>query len=1081
MPIKKVISEVQKQTGLYFFYNSDVIKGIKDQDIDVKNMPIDDFLKLITKDQPLNYRIDGKNVILMRKAVAKQKLQEAGLVTQESEELSPPPIDVRGRLVNQNGEPLNGVSIVIKGTKRGTSTNHEGDFELKGVNDNATLVISAVNIKTLELPISGRSNLGSITIEVIPSALDEVQVIAYGATTERLRVSNVTTIRAAEIERQPVNNPLYALQGRVPGLIITPTNGLVGSEVKMQIRGYNSLSGTIEPLIVVDGLPISNNVPGLGFQSLFNFSSLSFINPGDIESISVLKDADATSIYGSRGSGGVILITTKKGKVGKTSVNVRVQNGWAEVPKKMDMLETEDYIKLRREAYNNSGVDFVNTFPYNVPEYKYTVSYDLYVWDTTRNTDWQEELLGGNAQYLDAQATISGGTPTFRYMLGGMYHRETTVFPGQDDANSRGNAHFNISGATPNQRFRATLTGSYMIERNHLPGIDFTNTALTLSPNAPSIYLPNGELNWAPLPGGAQSWDNPYANLLNTYEANINNIVANAEITYQVFPFLTLKVPAGYNETQGYSIRLEKIASRNPNDPSFSITRGVSHHMTTGARSVSFEPHILVNTGLAGGTINALVGGSIQNTTTRQNSLMAYGFMSDALLRNIGSATDVFASNMSSQYKYAAVFGRLSYNFRNKYIVDIAGRRDGSSRFGPGNQFGNFGSIGAGWIFTEEHFIKPLSFISFGKLRFSYGTSGNDGIGDYGYMEKYEAVDLLYQGVRGYRTLGLFNEDYAWEVVKKMEFGLETGFFEDRIFINASYFHNRSNNQLMGYPMPAFVGPGVLTVNLPAVIQNTGLELLVKTTNIRSKNFSWLTSFNFTTNRNKLVKYPDFATSSFTNSFKIGKSFTGFQLMFKYAGVNPETGRYQFYSKDGKIVVDPQDFTDPYGGRYVEINTDPKYYGGISNTFTYRNWNLDIMFQFNRQKGTGILGSYTYFAGGVAHNFPAAFLQRWQKPGDQARIQKVIGNYEEEMVRSTQFVESSDFDVQDVSFLRLSNLSLSYSIPATLIEKWKMEDVRLFLLGQNVLTFTKYEGLDPVTRSALPLLRTLTVGIDIRF
>lgn len=1079
LSLKTVFREIKKQTGFHVLAKDDLFKNTNPVTVSVSNMPLADFLEVVLKDQPLKYEIESKSILLYHKPAAPSPQFDR---TELEKKLNALP--VTGTVYGPDGQPLAGVNVVVKGTKKGVTTNAEGKFSLEAIQGDA-LIISSIGFTTREVKIAEAGADIAVTLDRSSSPLDEVQIIAYGSTTERLNVGNVTTIRSADIDKQPVNNPLYALQGRVPGLLLTPTTGLAGGEVQLQIRGHNSLSAGSDPLIVVDGLPILNTVPGLGGPSLFNLSSLSFINPHDIESISVLKDADATSIYGSRGSSGVILITTKKGKLGKTTVDARVQNGWAEVPVKIDLINTQQYLELRHEAYANSGVDFINTFPYNVPQYKYDLAYDLFVWDSTRDTDWQRELLGGKAQYLDAQASISGGTSMFKYTFGGLYHRETTVFPGSDNADSRGGAHFSITGATQNQKLRAVLTVNYMVSHNVLPGVDFTGTALKLPPNAPSIYLPNGNLNWAPLPSGNQSWENPFSQLYNTYDATINNLVSSADISYKLFPFLTFKSQFGYNYLQGHSFKkLSTFAAMNPSDVNYALFTAASAFHTNRVRNVSFEPQLQYNGRVGNGELSALAGASIQNTATASEMVLAYGFTSDALLQNLASATDFFANNSSSQYRYAALFGRVNYNWQNKYIINVAGRRDGSSRFGPGNQFGNFGSVGAGWIFTEEPFMNGVGALSFGKLRVSYGSSGNDAIGDYGYMEKYEAIGGRepYQGARGYKTLGLFNEDYAWEVVRKMEVGLEAGFFNDRIFVNAGFFRNRSSNQLRGYPMPTFAGFGYMPINIPALIQNSGLEILLNTTNVKSKTFTWTTSINFTRNRNKLIDYPELETSGFSNSFKIGKPFAGYTLAFNYAGVDPATGRYQFRKKDGTITFDPQDNSDFDNGRYVEIYTDPKFYGGLSNTFTYKNFSVDVLLQFMKRFGYGPLSNYVYFAGGRVTNFPMAFLDRWRKPGDVANIQKVIGNYEEEYVQSSQFLEGSNYALQDVSFVRLKNLSVSYSLPASVRERLRVDDLRVFLLGQNLLMFSDYEGMDPETQSTgtLPPLRTITAGIEIR-
>jgi TonB-linked SusC/RagA family outer membrane protein len=893
----------------------------------------------------------------------------------------------------------------------------------------------------------------------------------------------VVSIKAEDIEKQPINNPLYALQGRVAGLVVTPTTGLAGGAVNLQIRGQNSLNPGGTPLIVIDGLPVVNNIQGLGHLGLLQLSALSFINPNEIESISVLKDADATSVYGSRGANGVILITTKKGKIGQTKIDVNIQNGWANVAKKVKLLNTSEYLRLRREGYANAGIDFINTFPFGNPAYTSLVAQDLFLWDTTRYTDWQKELIGGTARYQDIQGSISGGTPTLQYLIGGNYHKETTVFPG-DNSDQKGSVHMGLTGGTLNQKFSATVTASYMTDHNTLPGSDFTRQAVTLSPDAPAPYTSEGSLNWAIGPTGVRSWDNPYADLFKLYDGKVNNLVGSASIQYKLFPFLTLKAQAGYNELKGASFRMvAPFAGRSPEEMNGFAS---SNFNTSSVKSQSFEPQINYHSQINKGVIDLLVGGAIQNTITEDQLLNASGFTSDALLRNLASATNITGSNTSSQYRYCALFSRLSYNWENKYLLNLSARRDGSSRFGPGNQFGNFGSLGIAWIFTQEPFIRSnIPFISYGKFRFSYGSSGNDGIGDYQYLERYQPVTGLdpYLGATGYRTTGLFNSYYAWEVTRKMEWGLETGFLKDRILFSTSYFRNRSGNQLLGYPLPSMAGPGRLLYNLPALIQNTGIEFTLNTENIKSKYFSWSTSINFTRNRNKLLAYPNLTNSPYYVNNDIGQPFTGISKVYNYAGVDPVSGKYQFKDSQGKITLTPEDPSRLDGGKYLRVMLDPQFYGGFSNTFTYKGISLEILFQFVKRNGVNPLSTYLFSAGYSKNNLPIDFLNRWQKQGDVAEIQKVYGVTNNSLREATNRVLQSNLIYVDASFIRLKNISLSYSIPLLWSRKMHLQNLRVYFQGQNLWTFTKYKGLDPETQSmgSLPPLRVLTAGVNITF
>jgi TonB-linked SusC/RagA family outer membrane protein len=1065
-PLKSVFSEITRQTKIYFLGNSDRLDQNEEYTINVENETVNNVLTKLLGNKGFIWTIKD-NTVLIQKSIE-------NILTNKQH--IPFPIDtsisVSGIVINKKGEPIIGATVLVKGGHLGTTTTSNGSFKIVGVKPNASIVVTNVAYLTREIYLHGKNNIGSIQLEQYVSILDEAQIIAYGKTSRRLNTGNAVTINEEDIQKQPINNPLYALQGRVAGLEITPTSGLAGAAVNLQIRGNNSLNFKTEPLVVVDGLPIVNNTAALGHQDLSQISTLSFINPSEIESISVLKDADATSIYGSRGANGVILITTKKGKSGQTKINLNVQSGWGQVSKKIDVLNTQQYLQYRKESYVNRDID-IDEEPLS------TANADIKYWNQNRYTDWQKSLIGGTAKYNDLQGSIMGGTATIQYLIGGNYHKETTVFPGKN-SDQKGSGHLSLTGISPNEKFRSTVSLTYMSDHNTLPSIDYTNNAITLSPNAPTLYNPDGKLNWEPFTNGLSSWNNPLVELSRPYDAKVTNLVGSADFNYELLESLNLKLQLGYSELRGNSfIKKNPFIDRPPE--SINDDAEVSFNENS-VKNLSIEPQLNYIININKSAITILIGGSIQSTNQQNEAINAGGYKSDALLKNLAAATNYYLTNSSSEYKYVAAFARLNYNWNGKYLINLTGRRDGSSRFGPGKQFGCFGSVGVAWIFTQEHFVRSaIPFISFGKLRFSYGSSGNDGIGDYAYLERYQSLGVtdFYQGTRGYTSTGLFNNDYAWEVTKKMEAGLETGFLKDRILFTVSYFRNRSNNQLIQYPFTSIAGPGQPYYNLPALIQNMGMEFTLNTENIKSKTFNWTTSFNLTRNRNKLLSYPDIQNSAFRQA-QVGKPFYGDIRVYKSAGVNEETGVYQFKTIDGKITSNPQDFSRLDNGQYVHIYTGSKFYGGISNTFTYKNFGLDIFVQFNKQIGANPYSQYLLRSGRVAMNVPLALLNTWKESGDKTQFQKNGYNPFFNYLISTNNFTLSDWSYVNASFIRFKNISLSYSIPDRLIKSMKIQNMKFFMHGQNFFTITKYKGFDPETKSmgSLPPLRVITLGIN---
>jgi len=1070
----KVFKEIERQTDFTFFYDNDRIEQARKVTVIAKNLPLQQVLEMCFKDQPFTYNISGKTITI---AIKKDKAEKVEKTSMESK----PPGDIKGRLVDSKGEPISNATVAVKGTLKSTSTNANGEFSLNDVDENAVLVISHVQYETQTISLHGKE-LVNATLQIKVSSLDELQVIAYGTTTKRLNTGNVSSVKASDIQNQPVNNPILALQGRVPGLTIEQSTGVAGGAVTIRVQGRNNLNPGFtgsDPLIIVDGVPYpSENLPtfrsglipfsvlgGDAGGSSFNTpgSTLSFINPADIESIEVLKDADATAIYGSRAANGAILITMKKGKSGELKVDINAQNGWGKVGKKWDLLNSQQYLEMRHEAFKNDGR---NPRP--------TKDYDLTLWDTTRYTDWQKELIGGTANYSRLNATVSGGANNVSYLIGGTYGKETSVFPG-DFRNKMGSLHFNVNGNSVNKRFKIQLSGTFMANNNDLPAIDYT-LLITLAPIAPSLYNSDGSLNWAPAPNGISSWTNPLSYNYSLLENKSTNLIANSILSYEVLPGLEIRSSLGYNQLATNQFIASKDQFFAPEQRGSLVRSSTITNSTI--KSWIFEPQINYKKEIGPNKFNLLAGSTFQQQTNDGTWIDAEGQSSDQLLRNLAAATAYGLSTINSDYRYNGVFGRLSYILKNRYLVNLSGRRDGSSRFGSHNSFHNFGAVGLGWIFSEESFIKEkLPFLTFGKIRTSYGTTGNDQIGDYQFMSLYTTTTntLLYQNIRGLQAGGISNPDLQWEETKKMELGLDLGFVNDRILFTANYFRNRTSNTLTNVNLPAMTGASLFRDNFPAVIENTGLEFSLRTDNVKTKNFTWSTNFNLTVPHNKLVSFPDLANSTSVNDVIIGQPLSILKA-FQFSGIDPQTGVYQFIDSKGNTTITPDYLTD----RIAILNSSPKFYGGIQNSFSFKGFQLDFLFQFTKQDGFNYLqvgqpGIFNNLV--IPGNQPVEVMNRWQKPGDIAEFPRFTQR------SSTYNSDDGNRSFKDASYLRLKNASFSYNISQSLLKKIHVKASRLFINAQNILTITKYKGLDPETQSiwALPPLRVVTIGIQLGF
>ncbi|WP_165784636.1 SusC/RagA family TonB-linked outer membrane protein [Solitalea longa] len=1047
-PLIDVLSQIRTQTGYDFIFNSTVLQDAKEVSLDVKDAELDDVLKKVFEGQPLEYEVVNKTVVVTKVTFP--------LLERFMDHLTA--FDIRGVVLNEVGMPMEGANVKIKGTTMATNTNENGEFFLSNVDKKAVLVISFIGYETKEITVT--ENFYRIQLVLKSDKLEEITVNAgYYSIKDSERTGSIAKITAAEIEKQPVTNVLATMQGRLPGVNVTQTTGMPGGGFAIEIRGKNSLrfEGN-DPLYIIDGVPYSSqdigstytsgNIPGQN-------SPLNSINPNDVASIEVLKDADATAIYGSRGANGVVLITTKKGKEGKATFSANYSRGFGEVAHFMDVMKTPEYLAMRREAFANDGVT-------NYPANAYDVNG---TWDQNRNTNWQKELIGGTANYTNVQTSVSGGNSQTQYLLSGNYSKETTVLPG-DFEYIKGNGHFNLNHESENKKFKINFTGGYTIQRNNLPALDYTRTAITLVPNAPALYDAEGNLNWE-----NNTFDNPLAQLEGTIKGQTKDLITNLLLSYDIGAGFTAKTSFGYTDLQQSQNNIQPSTIYNP-AYGLGSERSVLFTNTVNRNSWIAEPQINWNHVFGKGKIDALAGVTFQQQNGDQLVNLAEGFASNSLIENPASATNHYVLNSDeSVYKYQAFFGRINWNWDSKYIVNITGRRDGSSRFGPGRQYANFGAIGAAWLFSNEKFIKEnLSFLSFGKIRGSYGITGNDQIGDYQYLDTYATSGNTYQGIGGLQPTRLFNPDFGWETNKKLELALETGFWNDRIFTTMAWYRNRSSSQLVGIPLPGTTGFSEIQANLDAEVQNSGFEFSLRTSNFRSTNFSWTSTFNLTWAQNKLLSFPGLEGSTYKYQYVVGQPIN-ITKVYHYTGLNPNTGVYQFedFNVDGKFsAVDD---------KQIIKNLSPQYYGGFQNQLRYRNIQLDFLFQFVKQEATN--ENYRMGMPGTMVNQPEGVTEHWQSTGDLGPYQSYSNSNTQKRTANSRFFQS-DAAIGDASYIRLKNVSISYDVP----KSWTQNILcKLSLQGQNLLTITPYKGMDPelIAEGYLPPLRVVTASLQITF
>jgi TonB-linked SusC/RagA family outer membrane protein len=1052
--LEKVLKEVKRQTGMSLLLDEQLLKQTHPVSIDAKNMDVKMFLQQCLADQPLTFEI-VKHVIII-------KLKDNVPVNI----VNLPPGDIKGRITDASGIPLIGASVKISGKSRGTTTDENGLFIFKGVDEDVVLEISFLGYQTQTVHVK-RNEGGSVQVGMAmsDSKLDETIVIGYGSTLQRFNTSSISKISSKDIEKQPVGNVLQALQGLVPGLNIVQNTSFATGRFSIDIRGKKDLfsaGSPNNPLFIIDGVPVPtsngdiNNV-GLNQNGFSGNNSgqnpLYSMNPADIESIEVLRDADATAIYGSRGANGVILINTKKGKPGRNAFDVNVYTGITSKPKRTKMLNTPQYLQMRREAFANSGQTPAD---YN--------AYDLLSWDTTRYTDWQKEL-GANAQTYDAELAYSGGNENTSFRFSGGLHTENTPVPKgfpDDFRDQRISSQLSINHRSKNNRFTLSAMVNYAATSSKVPGGSFY--LFDLPPNAPALLDANGKLNY-------KDWgyNMPYevTNLFQTYKANTNNIVSNLSLSYIVAKGLTLSVSGGYTNTAMKQFQGVPAAIQGP-DPSFNT--GTAGFGTNNIVSWIAEPKATYIKQIGDGRLEVMAGATLTETLTEGTNITGYGFLSDALLENLGSAGSVYTASNYSQYRFQGYFGRVNYQWKRKYIANLSGRRDGSSRFKANDQMGNFGAIGLAWLFSEEDFIKyNLSFLSFGKLRGSIGTTGSPAANDYKYLEGWRSLSSTYDGTPVLTYTQPYNPGFKWQVNKKFEAAVELGFLKDRLSITAAWYRERSDDQLVNAPVPGYLGliAGSVVENIPAKVQNQGWEFTTSTTNIERTDFHWSTNFNISINRNKLLAFPNLDLSSYANAYIIGMPTT-IQMVYHYLGVDPTTGLYQFEDRNKDGAYDDKD--------KIALNLTPSFQGGMLNTFRYKNWSLSFLLDYKKQKGPYSLTNGTP---GTIDNQPVTVLARWQKAGDITPVRK----YLTDAGTDGYLYGASDANIVDASYMRLQNLSLSYNLPEKWMHAAKLSNCRIYLQGQNLLVISPYKGRDPVSPSltnySYPPLAVYTAGIQL--
>ncbi len=1063
-PLYIIFDHIKKQTGLYLFYSKNDLADEEIYDVHALNEPIETLINRLVSKKGFSCRLEG-NTILINKAprqpVTGPATTEPATVTTDKRIYR-----LRGQVKDSSGTPLPGATIWIKGTDRRYSSKEDGAFFLSTTAPHPVLQISYTGYATQEYHVPDPDADVHVTLNQSPSHLDETIIIAYGTTSKRLNTGNVASVTAADIEKYPVANPLLALQGRVPGLTVYQSSGAPGTPLDIRLRVQNSFLSNNSPLIVIDGIPIptgNQRINLLTSDPNGSVGLLSSLNNMDIASIEVLKDADATAIYGSRGGNGVIQITTKKGTAGKIKVTADYMQGFSQISRKLSLLNTQQYLEVRREAFRNDNIT-PNNDP-GTPGY----AFDIYSWDTTRYTDWQKWLVGNTAPVTRANIFLSGGNATTQLMMSAGYYREGTVYPSEMSF-LRGTTSLSLNHRSVDGKFKLGMYYNYAKDRNGM--FNGQLSPILLPPNAPNVYDANHQLVWIE---GKEPFRNPAAEFLKRYTHKKENQLLNLHATYSILDNLWIKLNLGYNSTDAAENQIIPKASLNPY--LVDVLTGTASFGNNNFKSYLVEPQAEYRRGLGDGELSVMAGASYQYTTNNTFSITGTGYTNDALLYSIDGA-GVISSKQTNriEYKYGAVFGRATYKLRNRYIVNLSGRRDGSSKFSPENRYSNFGAIGAAWIFSEEPFIKSsIPFLSFGKLRSSFGVTGNDQIADYKYLDTWSPSLNPYQGITPMSPEVLYNPDYNWERTKKLEIAFELEFFKDRLVASIAHFRNRSDNQLVEYRLPFQTGFGSILKNFDALVQSSGWEFTFSGDILKTKSLIFNAAANFSVPRNRLLRFTNLAGSSYNSKYIIGESLNVLNK-FRSTGVSAENGLFQLTDSDGDGRYNDAD--------YKIIGTlDPKYHGGIQLNLRYKHLNVSVSGDFRKQLVPNSLSS-TYLNNlfpGLPGNQLDLILDRWQQKGDKAKYPRYSIKPTGEVYSNKANILLSDEAFSDGSFFKCRNVAITYTLNIGQHKETAITKITFFGNAQNLFTITGYKEGDPETAGVFSLATLMTITSGMRF
>ncbi len=1068
LSLKEALIKITTQCGYYFVYEDADLAGTPKINKEFKASTIEQIIAGCLEGTQLTYSISKKNVYI--KKASKNASPQDNTPSKTSQQAKQGYIT--GRITDINGEPLPGAYVKVKEeSTAGASSDADGNYRVR-INDFSsprTLVVSYVGMQDQEINVGNRQVIDIVLREEY-NKLEQIVVVGYGTIRKKDiagSVQNVTSDQIAE-----TNNPTFekALQGRVSGVQITSNSGLPGGEFSINIRGRGSINAGTQPLYIIDGVQMTNG--GQSTSVLQSANVMGGINPSDIESITVLKDGASASIYGAQAANGVVIITTKRGAVGKTRISFSATVGAQKLTRKIKVMtgpqwaefalqEYKNYDEVWGTNYYNQHKDLFKSFGWGDDGYS-----------AAQTTDWYKEIFR-TALSHNYELGVSDGNERTRFYISGNYNKTDGIIrhTGYTRATGRVNLSHDI-------RKWLNISTKNTFSRNKY---DQATTVAAANPSRAAMFLNPGVSprdengNWImDLPYGYPLYNIPQMLELNEYNGKISNLISSND--------LTIKFMEGLEFKSSYNINYTWINEHQYSDPrtrlGYRENGAVTAHDTD--ESIFQTDQVLTyNADLGKDHLTAVAGFSYRDARFHSITASAIGASTPGMRLLSSASSPKETSEDFSESKIAGFFGRVNYTLRDKYIFTGTLRYDGSSRFGADNRWGWFPSVSFAWRAKEENFLKDVDWLSDLKLRTSYGVTGNSSISNYGARRLYSG-GYAYNGMTGLVSSSIGNQKLSWEKKHSKNFGITAGFFKGRITMDFDIYRDDTKNLLYSRSIPETTGFASMPSNMGGV-KNEGFDLQLNTINVDKENFRWETAFNISYTKNAITKLQDGLEQ--IGNYKIGKPVTA-EFIYKWAGINTSDGRPMYYDKDGYITYNP-DLAD----RYWSKGKDPIWYGGMLNTLSWKNFTLSFFLQF-QAGAVKYWSDKTVLIGQAADNnlFREIYDRYWRQPGDITWVPKPFynGNYPgSPRAYDSNTDPGMSLIYESTDFIKLKNVNLSYDFPKATAQKIGLEGLQLFLNAYNIWTTTPYQGYDPESvgndRGHYPQSKSISFGVKLNF